>query len=62
VCCILSGVLNRRVLKMRPREKLFTRIRGKWGSSHVKRRKSEERCAALPREGLAFDITFRYVR
>jgi hypothetical protein len=56
LCCILSGVLNRRVLKMRPREKLFTRIRGKWGSSHVK-----ERCTALPREGLAFDITFRYV-
>jgi len=41
---------------MRPREKLFTRIRGKWGSLHVK-----ERCAALPREGIAFDITFRYV-
>ena len=47
---------------MSPREKLFTRIRGKWGSLHVKGRKRKERCAALPREGLAFDITFRYVR
>ena len=35
----VCGALNRRVLEMRPREKLCTRLRGKWGSLHVKRTK-----------------------